>query len=262
MKSLFKVSLLAATVMLAVGCQKEEEPKVEPAAQEQVQAETGKAVHFKTEDDKAAYAIGVSFANYLSTSIEKPAEFGIELKKELVLKGIEQAFAGNAELSEDEIRAALEGLDKRVAETMQKQAEEKAAAAMKAGDDFRTEFAKQEGVTATESGLLYQVETEGTGDKPKETDTVQVHYKGTLIDGTQFDSSYDRGEPATFPLNRVIPGWTEGVQLMTVGSKYKFVIPPELAYGEQDTPTIPANSTLVFEVELLKIEGDDAQATQ
>jgi FKBP-type peptidyl-prolyl cis-trans isomerase FkpA len=262
MKSLFKVSLLAATVMLAVGCQKEEEPKVEPAAQEQVQTETGKAVHFKTEDDKAAYAIGVSFANYLSTSIEKPAEFGIELKKELVLKGIEQAFAGKAELSEEEIRAALEGLDKRVAETMQQQAVEKAAAAMKAGDDFRAEFAKQEGVTATESGLLYQVETEGTGEQPKDTDTVQVHYKGTLIDGTQFDSSYDRGEPATFPLNRVIPGWTEGVQLMKVGSKYKFVIPPELAYGEQDTPTIPANSTLVFEVELLKIEGDDTQATQ
>jgi FKBP-type peptidyl-prolyl cis-trans isomerase FkpA len=262
MKSLFKVSLLAATVMLAVGCQKEEEPKVEPAAQEQVQAETGKAVHFKTEDDKAAYAIGVSFANYLSTSIEKPAEFGIELKKELVLKGIEQAFAGNAELSEEEIRAALEGLDKRVAETMQQKAVEKAAAAMKAGDDFRAEFAKQNGVTATESGLLYQVETEGTGEQPKDTDTVQVHYKGTLIDGTQFDSSYDRGEPATFPLNRVIPGWTEGVQLMKVGSKYKFVIPPELAYGEQDTPTIPANSTLVFEVELLKIEGDDTQATQ
>jgi FKBP-type peptidyl-prolyl cis-trans isomerase FkpA len=262
MKSLFKVSLLAATVMLAVGCQKEEEPKVEPAAQEQVQAETGKAVHFKTEDDKAAYAIGVSFANYLSTSIEKPAEFGIELKKELVLKGIEQAFAGNAELSEEEIRAALEGLDKRVAETMQQKAVEKAAAAMKAGDDFRAEFAKQDGVTATESGLLYQVETEGTGEQPKDTDTVQVHYKGTLIDGTQFDSSYDRGEPATFPLNRVIPGWTEGVQLMKVGSKYKFVIPPELAYGEQDTPTIPANSTLVFEVELLKIEGDDTQATQ
>ncbi|MFC5076367.1 FKBP-type peptidyl-prolyl cis-trans isomerase FkpA precursor [Vibrio thalassae] len=261
MKSLFKVSLLAATVMLAVGCQKEE-PKVEPAAQEQVQAETGKAVHFKTEDDKAAYAIGVSFANYLSTSIEKPAEFGIELKKELVLKGIEQAFAGKAELTEDEVRAALEGLDKRVAETMQKQSQEKAAATKKAGDDFRADFEKQDGVKKTDSGLLYQVETEGTGEQPKETDTVEVHYKGTLIDGTQFDSSYDRGQPATFPLNRVIPGWTEGVQLMKVGSKYKFVIPPELAYGEQDTPTIPANSTLVFEVELLKIDGDDAQATQ
>ena len=261
MKSIFKVSLLAATVMLAVGCQKEE-PKAEPVAQEQVQAETGKAVHFKTEDDKAAYAIGVSFATYLSTSIEKPAEFGIELKKELVLKGIEESFAGKETLSEDEIRAALEGLDKRVAETMQQQAVEKAAAAQKAGDDFRAEFEKQEGVTKTESGLLYQVETAATGDQPKETDTVEVHYKGTLIDGTQFDSSYERGQPATFPLNRVIPGWTEGVQLMQVGSKYKFVIPPELAYGEQDTPTIPANSTLVFEVELLKIDGESAESAQ
>ncbi|MEF1308336.1 FKBP-type peptidyl-prolyl cis-trans isomerase, partial [Vibrio owensii] len=117
---------------------------------------------------------------------------------------------------------------------------------------------KQEGVVKTDSGLLYQVETPAEGEKPKDTDTVQVHYKGTLIDGTQFDSSYDRGEPATFPLNRVIPGWTEGVQLMPVGSKFKFVIPPELAYGDQDTPSIPANSTLVFEVELLKIENDNA----
>ncbi|MFS1910142.1 FKBP-type peptidyl-prolyl cis-trans isomerase [Vibrio sp. E150_011] len=262
MKSVFKVSLLAATVILAVGCQKEEEPKAEPAAQEQVQAEAGKAVHFKTEDDKAAYAIGVSFATYLSTSIEKPAEFGIDLKKELVLKGIEESFAGKETLSEDEIRAALEGLDKRVADTMQQQAVEKAAAAQKEGDDFRAEFEKQDGVTKTESGLLYQVETAGTGEQPKETDTVEVHYKGTLIDGTQFDSSYERGQPATFPLNRVIPGWTEGVQLMQVGSKYKFVIPPELAYGEQDTPTIPANSTLVFEVELLKIDGENAPAAQ
>ncbi len=134
----------------------------------------------------------------------------------------------------------------------------KPAEAKKAGDDFRAEFEKQEGVVKTESGLLYKVETPAEGEKPKDTDTVQVHYKGTLIDGTQFDSSYDRGEPATFPLNRVIPGWTEGVQLMPVGSKFKFVIPPELAYGDQDTPSIPANSTLVFEVELLKIENDNA----
>lgn len=261
MKSLFKVSLLAATVMLAVGCQKDEAPKTEAApAAEQVQAETGKTVHFKTEDDKAAYAIGVSFANYLSTSIEKPSEIGINLDKAFVLKGIEHVFAGNAELSEEETRAALEALDKRVAETMKAQATEKAAAAKAAGDGFRAEFEKQEGVKKTESGLLYQVMTPATGELPKETDTVQVHYKGTLTDGTQFDSSYDRGEPATFPLNRVIPGWTEGVQLMQVGSKYKFVIPPELAYGEQDTPTIPANSTLVFEVELLKIDNGDEAA--
>ncbi|EGR9009891.1 FKBP-type peptidyl-prolyl cis-trans isomerase [Vibrio vulnificus] len=260
MKSVLKVSLLAATVMLAVGCQKEEaKPAAAPQA-EQVQAETGKAVHFKSEDDKAAYAIGVSFANYLSASLDKPSEIGINLNKELVLKGIEHVFAGNPELNEEETRAALEALDKRVAETMQKKAAEKADAAKKAGDEFRAEFEKQEGVVKTDTGLLYQVITPAEGEKPKDTDTVQVHYKGTLTDGTQFDSSYDRGEPATFPLNRVIPGWTEGVQLMPVGSKFKFVIPPELAYGAQDTPSIPANSTLVFEVELLKIEnGDNAQ---
>lgn len=261
MKSIFKVSLLAATVALAAGCQKDEEPKTDTApAAEQVQAETGKAVHFKTEDDKAAYAIGVSFANYLSTSLDKPNEIGISLNKDLVLKGIEHVFAGNPELSEEETRAALEALDQRVAETMQKQAAEKAQAAKAAGDEFRAEFEQQDGVVKTESGLLYQVMTAAEGEQPKDTDTVQVHYKGTLIDGTQFDSSYDRGEPATFPLNRVIPGWTEGVQLMPVGSKFKFVIPPELAYGEQDTPSIPANSTLVFEVELLKIENGEEAA--
>lgn len=261
MKSMFKVSLLAATVMLAVGCQKEEEPKAEVApAVEQVQAETGKAVHFKTEDDKAAYAIGSSFAQYLATSIEKPSELGIILNKDLVLQGIEDVFKGEPALSEEDTRLALEALDKRVSEVMQAQAVEKAEAAKKVGEDFRTEFAAQDGVMKTESGLLYQVLTSAEGEQPKETDTVQVHYKGTLIDGTQFDSSYDRGEPATFPLNRVIPGWTEGVQLMPVGSKFKFVIPPELAYGEQDTPTIPANSTLVFEVELLKVDNGDAAA--
>ncbi|MDN3700853.1 FKBP-type peptidyl-prolyl cis-trans isomerase [Vibrio artabrorum] len=256
MKSVLKVSLLAATVMLAVGCQKEE-PKAEAPQVEEVKV-AADAVNFKTEDDKAAYAIGVSFANYLSTSIDKPSELGINLDKDIVLQGIKDVFADKTALNEEETRAALEGLDKRVAEKMKAQAAEKSAATKKAGDDFRAEFAKKEGVKTTESGLMYQVMTAGKGQSPKDTDTVQVHYKGTLTDGTQFDSSYDRGEPATFPLNRVIPGWTEGVQLMTVGSKYKFVIPPELAYGEQDTPTIPANSTLVFEVELLKIDNTKA----
>ena len=257
MKSLFKVSLLAATVMLAVGCQKDEPKKADtkPAA-EQSQS----AVNFKSDDDKAAYAIGVSFANYLSTSLEKPKEIGIELKKDIVLQGIEDAFAGKAGMKDDETREVLQGLDKRVAAKMKAQQEEKAAANQKAGEDFRAKFAKEKGVKTTKSGLMYQVEKEGTGESPKATDTVEVHYKGTLVDGTQFDSSYDRGEPATFPLNRVIPGWTEGVQLMKVGAKYKFVIPPQLAYGEQATPTIPGNSTLVFEVELLKVEKPDAKA--
>jgi FKBP-type peptidyl-prolyl cis-trans isomerase FkpA len=262
MKPFFKVSLLAATVMLAVGCQKEEAPKTEtaPAAQEQVKAEPA-AAQFSSDDEKAAYAIGVSFANYLAESIKKPSEFGIELKKELVLKGIEDVFGDKASLSEEETRTVLEALDKRVAAKMQEVAAEKAQATKKAGDEFRATFEKEQGVNKTESGLLYQVVTAAEGDKPAATDTVEVHYSGTLIDGTKFDSSYDRNAPATFPLNRVIPGWTEGVQLMPVGSKFKFVIPPELAYGDQDTPTIPANSTLVFEVELLSIDKEEAEET-
>jgi FKBP-type peptidyl-prolyl cis-trans isomerase FkpA len=262
MKPLFKVSLLAATVMLAVGCQKEETPKAEaaPAVEvEQVQAEAGKAVHFKTEEDKAAYAFGLYFAKNIESSIEGSTEIGIELKKELVLQGIEDVFADTEKLTDDELRAALEAFEKTVGEKMQAKAEADAQAALKAGEDFRAEFEKEEGVTKTDSGLLYKVLTPADGEKPEATDTVEVHYVGTLMDGTKFDSSYDRNETATFPLNRVIPGWTEGVQLMPVGSKYKFVIPSELAYGAQDTPTIPANSTLVFEVELVSIDQGEVE---
>ena len=120
-------------------------------------------------------------------------------------------------------------------------------------EDFLAENGKKEEVTTTESGLQYEVLEEGDGAQPTRQDQVTVHYKGELLDGTVFDSSYDRGEPATFPLNRVIPGWTEGVQLMKVGAKYKFYIPPELGYGSRDQGKIPPNSTLIFQVELLSI---------
>ncbi|MFV0574931.1 MAG: FKBP-type peptidyl-prolyl cis-trans isomerase [Vibrio sp.] len=258
MKSIFKVSLLTATILLAVGCQKEESKEAPKEAPKAEQTEAAAAPAFKTDDEKAAYAIGASFAQYLNTSVDKPAEIGINLDKKIVLQGIEDVFAGKANMSEEDTRAALQDLDKRVSEKMAAKAKEKAEAAKKSGEDFRAKFEKEEGVTKTESGILYKVEKEGDGATPKATDTVVVNYEGTLVDGTKFDSSYDRKEPATFPLNRVIPGWTEAVQLMKVGSKYKVVIPPELAYGEQDTPTIPANSTLVFEIELMSIKGDEA----
>ena len=124
-----------------------------------------------------------------------------------------------------------------------------------AGQAFLAANAKKEGVVTTASGLQYKVLQAGTGPKPKATDTVNVHYHGTFIDGKTFDSSYDRGEPISFPLNRVIAGWTEGVQLMPVGSKYEFYIPYKLAYGERGAGgAIPGYATLIFQVELLAIE--------
>jgi FKBP-type peptidyl-prolyl cis-trans isomerase len=129
-----------------------------------------------------------------------------------------------------------------------------AQSALEQGQAFMQENAKKDGVKSTPSGLQYKVITEGTGKSPKATDTVLVHYRGTLIDGTEFDSSYKHNEPIEFPLNGVIPGWTEGVQLMKEGSKYQFVIPSKLAYGQRGAPpVIPPDSTLIFEVELLKV---------
>lgn len=131
-----------------------------------------------------------------------------------------------------------------------------AATPAEKGEEFLKENAKKEGVKTTASGLQYKVIKEGEGKSPKATDTVSVHYRGTLLDGTEFDSSYKRNEPTQFPLNRVIKGWTEGVQLMKEGAKYQFFIPSQLAYGERGTPGGPIgpNETLIFEIELLKVQ--------
>ncbi len=131
---------------------------------------------------------------------------------------------------------------------------EKATANLKAGEDFLEQNKKREGVMTTASGLQYEVLSEGSGAKPKATDKVKCHYHGTLINGTIFDSSVQRGQPATFPLNMVIKGWTEALQLMSVGSKYRLFLHPSLAYGDRQTgAVIGANSTLIFDVELLGI---------
>ena len=122
------------------------------------------------------------------------------------------------------------------------------------GKAYRDTFAKEKGVKTSKSGLLYKVEKEGTGDAPKDSDTVVVNYKGTLIDGKEFDNSYTRGEPLSFRLDGVIPGWTEGLKNIKKGGKIQLVIPPDLAYGKTGVPGIPANSTLVFDVELLDIK--------
>lgn len=245
---MLKLSLLAATVAFTLGCQQE--------------AQQEKQVQLNTEDEKAAYAIGAQFATLLSESLDKQSEIGITLDKNILLKGIEESLHGKSQLTPEEMQTTLVALDQRVNEKIQTAMQEKRAANSAAGETFRNEFAQQDGVVKTESGLLYQVLTPAQGDSPVETDTVKVHYVGTLTDGTQFDSSVERGEPVTFPLSMVIPGWKEGVQLMQVGSKYKFVIPPELAYGEMDRPSIPGQSTLVFEVELLEIVTEEVEESQ
>lgn len=257
MKNVFKVSLLAAAVALTVGCNQKEE-QVAPA---QEAAATAPAT-FKDDTEKAAYAIGASFSRYIDTTLEKQAEFGMELDKEVILQGITETLRGNSKLTEEEMIETLKAYDMKVKEAAEKKQAELEEKAKQDAIAFLEENAKKEGVTVTESGLQYSVITKAEGEKPSAEDVVTVNYVGTLVDGTEFDSSIARGEPAKFPLNRVIPGWTEGVQLMSVGEKYKFVIPSDLAYGEQGAGTIPPNSTLIFEVELLEIEKKEPVAAK
>lgn len=195
------------------------------------------------EDEKVFYAMGLMLGQNLS----KLEMTDNELKA--FHKGIYTAAKNQ--------KAEIEWMEyqMKVQEMFQARMQKAGEKQKEAGVKFMENFLKEEGVKKTASGLAYKVIKEGTGASPKETDEVEVHYHGTLIDGTVFDSSVDRKEPVTFPLNRVIKGWTEGVQLMKEGGKAKFLIPSELAYGEMGAPPkIPGGSTLVFEIELLKIK--------
>ena len=172
------------------------------------------------------------------------------------IAGFKAAFTGtDSKMTEEEIGTALQEFQTEMIAKFAEERQKKAAENKAAGEKFLAENKTKEGVKTTESGLQYTVEKEGEGESPAAEDIVEVHYRGTLLDGTEFDSSYKRNEPAKFPLNRVIKGWTEGVQLMKKGAKYKFFIPSELAYGEGGAGEhIGPNSTLIFEVELLSFE--------
>jgi FKBP-type peptidyl-prolyl cis-trans isomerase FklB len=173
----------------------------------------------------------------------------IEPRPQDILRGIEDGRSGGQpKLSQDEMSAALAGLQQKVTAQREKEQAAASAKAAAAGKAYLAANATKPGVTTTASGLQYQVVTEGTGRTPALGDTVTVHYKGTLVDGTEFDSSYKRGQPASFPVAGVIPGWTEALQLMKVGTKAQLVIPPELAYGSNGPL---ANQVLLFDVELL-----------
>jgi FKBP-type peptidyl-prolyl cis-trans isomerase len=191
----------------------------------------------QTLEERFGYAYGREVASQLKKA-------GIKLDVDQFARAMRDVYADKESvLTEQEVKDAF---------TEAREIAEKAKT--EAGKTFLVENGKKEGVKTTATGLQYLVLKEGEGPMPKATDTVKVHYRGTLVDGTQFDSSIDRGEPASFPLNRVIPGWTEGVQLMKTGSKYRFFVPFNLGYGaEGSPPDIPPYSTLIFEVELLSI---------
>lgn len=171
------------------------------------------------------------------------------------MRGVKDALAGaTPALTDEEIQAAMQALQQEVMVKQQEKQKMLGEKNQKEGEDFLAKNKARPGVVTTPSGLQYEVLAPGAGESPKATDKVTVHYKGTLIDGTPFDSSYDRGEPATFVLNQVIAGWTEGVGLMKPGAKYKLYIPPALGYGDRGAgPTIGPNSVLVFEVELISV---------
>lgn len=203
----------------------------------------------KTDKDKHSYMIGMTFGMQLK-------DFKDDLDIATVQKAMADALAGKPLMMTEAEMQQVSGEFRQIVQTRREEARVKAAGENKTkGDEFLAKNKTAEGVKVTESGLQYSVIKEGSGAKPKATDQVKVHYVGTLLNGTKFDSSIDRGQPATFPLNGVIPGWTEGLQLMSVGSKYKFFIPGNLAYGEQGQPQggIGPNEVLVFEVELLEI---------
>ncbi|MGD2134883.1 MAG: FKBP-type peptidyl-prolyl cis-trans isomerase [Gemmatimonadales bacterium] len=195
--------------------------------------------------DSASYAIGMN----MGRSTE---QLGDDLSLDALLAGLTDAAEGQeTALNPTEQRAVLQQLMSRLQTAQQAHAQEQIQANEQEGLEYRTENATREGVTTTESGLQYEVLESGSGPIPSAESRVRVHYRGMLVDGSEFESSYEN-EPVTFQLNEVIPGWTEGVQLMSVGSKYRFVIPPQLAYGDRAGPGGP-NSTLIFEVELLEI---------
>lgn len=197
---------------------------------------------------RSSYAIGTDIGNNFKRQ-------GLEIDPKALAAGLADAFAGKPGLTDAEVRETLNAFRTQMMEKMQAKQKNDAEKNIKEGEAFLAANAKKEGVKVLPSGLQYKVLKSGKGKTPKATDTVKTHYHGTLIDGTVFDSSVERKEPATFAVNQVIPGWTEALQLMKEGDKWQLFIPAKLAYGERQMgPTITPNSTLIFEVELLSVE--------
>jgi FKBP-type peptidyl-prolyl cis-trans isomerase FklB len=231
-------------------------PAAPPAKTTQTPAAKGSTTPTLTlQKDKFSYALGMN----LGTNLKKQ---GMTVNTELIARGIRDTMAGNKPLlSEDEARGVMMAVQAEFQQQQRERMQQLGEANKKEGVTFLAANKAKDGVTTLPSGLQYKILTAGTGPKPAATDTVTVNYRGTLINGTEFDSSYKRGQPATFTVGGVIKGWTEALQLMPVGSKWQLVIPADLAYGERGAGAdIAPNATLIFEVELLSIKAPEKAA--
>lgn len=256
-----KLVILISMVSALSACQPGDEKDQKKTAETDQAVSSSETIK---EEDKMGYALGAKMATFIRKDIDNNELLNIT--KESVSKGFIDGLSGETALTDEEIAAQfaifqqkMQAVQQQKATELQKEQIESDKAGIAAGDAFLAENGKKEGVKTTESGLQYLILTAAKDGaaKPAATDVVEVHYTGSLIDGTVFDSSVESGKPISFPLNRVIKGWTEGLQLMAVGSKYHFVIPWQIAYGAAGRPgSIPRNAVLQFEVELLAINPD------
>jgi len=255
--SSFSSRLLLAATLIAGGisCAAQTQttppasPKPKTPATPTHKAAAPAMVVLKTQKDKISYAIGADLAGKFKAQ-------SIDVDPALLNRGLRDTLAGTKPLmTQDEVRAALTDLQAQLQQKRQAMVKELGDKNKQEGDAFLAENKSKEGVVTLPSGLQYKILKAGDGEKPKPTDTVVCNYRGTLVNGKEFDSSYKRGQPATFPVNGVIKGWTEALQLMPVGSKWQLVLPSDLAYGERGAGAdIGPNATLIFEVELLSIQ--------
>ncbi|MBO9619613.1 MAG: FKBP-type peptidyl-prolyl cis-trans isomerase [Niabella sp.] len=244
MKYLLTIGLISLGTISVTAQTKKPAPAKKPVPVKKATPATtgGSAFILKNMADSASYAIGVNIAQSMKKDLG-------DLNTDVLLNAMKSTFDGKTPIMNEEAS------EKVMMAYSEKVKENQSAATIKEGKDFLAKNKTATGVKATASGLQYVVLKEGTGEKPAATDTVICNYKGALLNGTEFDNSYDRGEPLTIPVSGVIKGWTEGLQLMSKGSKYKFFIPYDLGYGLRGAPpTIPGGSTLVFEVELLDVK--------
>ncbi len=239
---MFVLLLFAATIVNA-------QTKASTQNKKQTGAAKKSAITMATQDDSVSYAIGQNIGN----SLKDPA---MKINFEILIEGIQDVLSGQNKISEAQMRSVLNAFNQKMMAKRNADLNATKEKNKKAGEEFLAENKKKPGVVTLSDGLQYKILAAGpgTGPTPKDTSKVKVHYRGTLVDGKEFDSSYKRNQPAEFPLNQVIKGWVEGLQLMHVGDKYEFYIPYQLAYGEGGRgESIPPASVLIFEVELLEI---------